>query len=150
MGPYFFHRYAIVSSHLSSVSYHNDSTGSVSVGKVVYEAAAKNLTPVTLELGGKNPCIVDRSANIDLSAKRIAWGALFNCGQTCIRPDWLLVHKDIEEQFTQALIKYIKQFYGDDPKVPVSWQSFTRQILTVFNSLKEITILWSNNLCTSR
>jgi aldehyde dehydrogenase (NAD+) len=68
-------------------------TGSVAVGKIIAKAAAKNLTPVTLELGGKNPCIVDESANLKLVAKRIVWGKFINAGQTCIAPDYILVHK---------------------------------------------------------
>jgi aldehyde dehydrogenase (NAD+) len=80
-------------------------TGSVAVGKIVAQAAAPYLTPVTLELGGKNPCIVDRSANIKLAAKRIVWGKLINAGQTCIAPDYVLAHTDIKKE----LIAYIKQ-----------------------------------------
>jgi aldehyde dehydrogenase (NAD+) len=70
-------------------------TGSVPVGKIVMEAAAKNLVPVTLELGGKSPCIVDREANLQVSAKRIAWGKFMNAGQTCVALDYLLVHRDV-------------------------------------------------------
>lgn len=88
-------------------------TGSVAVGKIVHQAASKHLTPVTLELGGKNPCIVDETAQIDLSAKRIVWGKFINAGQTCIAPDYVLVHEKVKEKFIEALIKYIKLFYGD-------------------------------------
>jgi len=91
-------------------------TGSVSVGRTVYQAAAKNLTPVTLELGGKNPCVVDKEVDVALAARRIAFGKFFNAGQTCIAPDFLLVHKEIEKEFTEALVKTIKQFYGEDPQ----------------------------------
>ncbi len=91
-------------------------TGSVAVGKIVAEAAAKNLTPVTLELGGKNPCIVDTSAKLDVTAKRIAWGKFINAGQTCIAPDYILVHESIKNQLTEKIISEIRNFYGDQPK----------------------------------
>ena len=71
-------------------------TGSTFVGKIVYEAAAKNLTPVTLELGGKSPCIVDKDIHLDYTAKRILWGKLLNAGQTCIAPDYLFVHRSVK------------------------------------------------------
>ncbi len=90
-------------------------TGSVSVGKLVMEKASKNLTPVTLELGGKSPCIVDRSANIELAAKRIIWGKTLNSGQTCVCPDYLLVHKEVKDQLIQAMKKYITTFFGATP-----------------------------------
>ena len=89
-------------------------TGSVAVGKVVMEAAAKHLTPVTLELGGKSPCIVDESANIELAAKRIVWGKFINAGQTCVAPDYLLVNENIKDELINRLKKYIDQFYGGD------------------------------------
>jgi aldehyde dehydrogenase (NAD+) len=90
-------------------------TGSVKVGKIVMEAAARNLIPVTLELGGKSPCIVDKDANIDIAAERIAWGKFMNVGQTCVAPDYILVHKNIKEQFIKKIIEKIKDFYGKDP-----------------------------------
>ena len=73
-------------------------TGSPSMGKIVMEGAAKHLTPVTLELGGKSPCIIDADANIKIAARRIIWGKTINSGQTCVAPDYLLVHKDIREK----------------------------------------------------
>lgn len=91
-------------------------TGSPKVGSVVMEAASKNLTPVTLELGGKSPAIVDETANIDLSAKRLAWGKLINAGQTCVAPDYILAHESIKDELVAGINKYIKAFYGDDPK----------------------------------
>ena len=91
-------------------------TGSVGVGKKVYEAAAKNLTPVTLELGGKNPCIVDDTGSMELKAKRIVWGKFINAGQTCIAPDFILVKSDVKEEFTKYLISEIKRAYTDNPK----------------------------------
>jgi aldehyde dehydrogenase (NAD+) len=88
-------------------------TGSVSVGKVIMEAAAKHLTPVTLELGGKSPCIVHHDANLKLAAKRIAWGKFINAGQTCVAPDYLYVHKDIKEEFIKTFIESIIELYED-------------------------------------
>jgi len=91
-------------------------TGSVKVGKIIYEAAARNLTPCVLELGGKSPCIVDKDADLDLAARRIVWGKLLNGGQTCVAPDYLLVHKQVKKQLLEKLIFYISKFYGKDPK----------------------------------
>ncbi|MGO4820517.1 MULTISPECIES: aldehyde dehydrogenase [unclassified Flavobacterium] len=91
-------------------------TGSVGVGKIVSQAAAKNLTPVTLELGGKNPCIVDKTANLKLAAKRIVWGKFINAGQTCIAPDYILIQNDSKEQFIKYLKQEITLAYGDNPQ----------------------------------
>lgn len=90
-------------------------TGSVEVGKVVMSAAAENLTPVTLELGGKSPCIVDSNANLDIAARRIVWGKCLNAGQTCIAPDYLLVHKSVKNDLLNYMKKYITDFYGQHP-----------------------------------
>ena len=89
-------------------------TGSVPVGKIVYESAAKHLTPVTLELGGKSPCIVHEDANIKLAAKRIAWGKFFNAGQTCVAPDYLYVHSSIKIEFLRKLQVAVKELYGEN------------------------------------
>ncbi|UOG07491.1 aldehyde dehydrogenase [Bacillus altitudinis] len=91
-------------------------TGSVAVGKVVMEAAAKHLTPVTLELGGKSPCIVMPDADIKLAAKRITFGKFTNAGQTCIAPDYLLVHESIKEDLLREMTTCIRDFYGDQPE----------------------------------
>jgi aldehyde dehydrogenase (NAD+) len=90
-------------------------TGGTTVGKIVMEAAAKHLTPVTLELGGKSPCIVDIDINIEATAKRITWGKFINAGQTCIAPDYLLVDKRIKNQLLDEIGKCLKEFYGDNP-----------------------------------
>lgn len=90
-------------------------TGSPVLGRQVMEAAAKNLTPVVLELGGKSPCIVDKEADIKVAAKRIAWGKSLNAGQTCIAPDYLLVHEDIKEEFVEALRKSFRSLLGKKP-----------------------------------
>jgi aldehyde dehydrogenase (NAD+) len=89
-------------------------TGSVPVGRIVMEAAAKNLVPVTLELGGKSPTIVDKTANIQAAAKRILWGKLANSGQTCIAPDYLVVHTDIKDRLINEMKQVIVEFYGTD------------------------------------
>ncbi|MFC4635635.1 aldehyde dehydrogenase [Dokdonia ponticola] len=92
-------------------------TGSVTVGKIVAKAAAKHLTPKTLELGGKNPCVIDASVNIRLVAKRIVWGKFLNAGQTCIAPDYVLIEASVKEAFLQTLQKEIENAYGDDAKL---------------------------------
>lgn len=89
-------------------------TGSPSLGRTVMAAAAKHLTPVVLELGGKSPCIVDKTADINIAARRIAWGKTLNSGQTCIAPDYLLVHKDVKEAFITAFSRQIDQLHGPD------------------------------------
>ncbi len=91
-------------------------TGSVAVGKIVAKAAAENLTPVTLELGGKNPCIVDDTANLKRTAKRIVWGKFINAGQTCIAPDYILVNQKIKMQLIGHLIIAIKDAFGENPE----------------------------------
>jgi aldehyde dehydrogenase (NAD+) len=92
-------------------------TGSVAIGKIVAKAAAENLTPVTLELGGKNPCIIDETANLKLAAKRIVWGKFLNAGQTCIAPDYLLVSKKVKEKFIELLKTEITNAYGENPEI---------------------------------
>lgn len=91
-------------------------TGSPSLGKRVMSAAAKNLTLVVLELGGKSPCIIDRTANIAVAARRIAWGKTLNSGQTCIAPDYILIHRDVKEQFVEAFAAEVKALHGNDVK----------------------------------
>lgn len=90
-------------------------TGSVAVGKIVMEAAAKHLTPVTLELGGKSPCIVHKDAHIKYAAKRIAWGKFLNAGQTCVAPDYVYVHHSIKDRFIVEFNRAIKELYGESP-----------------------------------
>ncbi len=98
-------------------------TGSVAVGRIIMEAAAKKLTPVTLELGGKSPCIVHNDAKIKLAAKRIAWGKFTNAGQTCIAPDYLYLHKSIKDRFLTQFKQEIEELYG---KQPLENPNFTR------------------------
>ena len=91
-------------------------TGSPSFGRAVMAAAAKNLTPVVLELGGKSPCIIDKDADIEVAAKRVAWGKSLNAGQTCIAPDYLMLHKKIKDKFLSELEKAFRELLGDDPQ----------------------------------
>ena len=86
-------------------------TGSADFAKKIRQKQAKNLVPCVLELGGKSPCIVDLDADIDLSAKRIVWGKFLNAGQTCVAPDYVVVHKDVKAQFIERVLYYVKQFY---------------------------------------
>jgi len=90
-------------------------TGSEAVGKIVMTAAAKHLTPVTLELGGKSPCIIHDDFDLALAAKRVAWGKFLNAGQTCIAPDYILVQESIRDAFIARLKASIQEFFGDDP-----------------------------------
>lgn len=103
-------------SHDELLSYKYDHiffTGSQKVGKIIMKKASENLTKVTLELGGKSPCIVDESANLKFAAKRIIWGKLLNSGQTCVAPDYLLVHKDVKKELLRLMKQTIFEFYGD-------------------------------------
>lgn len=90
-------------------------TGSQTYGRRVMEAASRHLTPFTLELGGKSPCIVDDDADLRIAAQRIVWGKLLNAGQTCVAPDTLFVHKEVKEALVKALVNEIKAQYGPDP-----------------------------------
>ena len=92
-------------------------TGSTQVGKIIYEMAAKNLVPVTLELGGKSPCVVEKEVNAKVAARRIAMTKFSNAGQMCVAPDYLLVHSSVKEAFVQELKNAINEFYGPDPSV---------------------------------
>lgn len=96
-------------------------TGSPNVGHTIMEAAAKNLTPVTLELGGKSPCIVDKSANIKRAAQRIAWGKGINTGQTCVAPDYFLVHESVADSLITQLDTYFHQYYGTEILKSEEW-----------------------------
>jgi len=91
-------------------------TGNGAVGRIVMEAAARHLTPVTLELGGKSPCIVDATADLEVTARRIAWGKFINCGQTCIAPDYVLAEPAVAAELAERIGRCVKDFYGDDPK----------------------------------
>ncbi len=90
-------------------------TGSVNVGKYVMEKASAHLTPVSLELGGKSPCIVDETADLKLAAKRIVWGKFLNCGQTCVAPDYILVQNSVKDKLVRYIEKYIRKMFGKEP-----------------------------------
>ena len=89
-------------------------TGSPSLGKTVMAAASRNLTPVILELGGKSPCIIDKTADMKVTARRLAWGKTLNSGQTCIAPDYILIHKDVKEAFVKAFEEEVRNLHGED------------------------------------
>ena len=89
-------------------------TGSPDMGRVVMDAASKNLTPLVLELGGKSPCIVDMDCNIEFAARRIVWGKTINAGQTCVAPDYMFVHKSVKKELIVKMIEYVEKFYGKD------------------------------------
>lgn len=114
-------------------------TGSVPVGKIVAKAAAEHLTPVTLELGGKSPCIIDETANLPLAAKRIIWGKLFNAGQTCIAPDYILVHYRLKKKLIPLLIQEIENALGENPEQSedfariVNLKNWRRQVALIEN-----------------
>ena len=91
-------------------------TGSPALGKMVMEAATKTLTPVVLELGGKSPCIIDKDANLAVAAKRVAWGKALNAGQTCIAPDYLMIHEEVKDKFLRLLVKEWKHLLTKDPQ----------------------------------
>lgn len=102
-------------------------TGSPGVGKKIYQAAAKHLTPVTLELGGKNPCVVHDTAAIKVSAKRIVWAKFLNAGQTCIAPDYLLVHHSIKDQLVTEITHQLQEFFGQEIKKSPDYPRIIRE-----------------------
>lgn len=114
-------------------------TGSTAIGKIVMEAAAKQLTPVTLELGGKSPCIVDSDINIEYTAKRITWGKFINAGQTCIAPDYLLVNKKIKQDLLNSIKKYLREFYSNEPNTSADYGRIInqKQFLRLVEFLKD-------------
>ena len=122
-------------------------TGSVNIGEIVAISAAKNLTPYTLELGGKSPAIIDKETNLKLVCKRIIWGKFLNSGQTCVAPDYLIVHKSIKDNLIKELINRIKQTFGEnfdntfDITAIVNEKNFNRLI----ELIKENTIIYGGN-----
>jgi aldehyde dehydrogenase (NAD+) len=119
-------------------------TGSVRVGKIVYEAAAKNLTPCLLELGGKSPCIVDRDTDLDIAARRIVWGKFLNGGQTCVAPDYVYVHRSIKPQLISKFIHYIKEYYGENPQISPDFP----RIINEQNFIRLKNLLYSGAIMT--
>jgi len=102
----------LLEQHFDHIFY----TGNGQVGRIVMRAAAEHLTPVTLELGGKSPCVVDHTADLDVTARRVVWGKFYNCGQTCVAPDYVLVEASIHDAFVNRVLATIREFWGDDPQ----------------------------------
>ncbi|WP_370569728.1 aldehyde dehydrogenase [Flaviramulus sp. BrNp1-15] len=123
-------------------------TGSVPVGKIVAKAAAKHLTPVTLELGGKSPCIIDDSANLKLVAKRLSWGKFFNGGQTCIAPDYVIIKANIKDKFIELLKAEIVTRYGNNPKESKSFPRIInkKNVLRLKKMLHDSTIVFGGEV----
>lgn len=135
---------AVVNSMMDTFRFdHLFYTGSIAVGKLVYKKAAEQLIPVTLELGGKSPCVVEEDANLEVAARRIAFGKFLNVGQTCIAPDYLLLHRSIKDAFIHALKKSIEKLYGAQPEQSYDYGRIINQkrfdTLTAY--LKDATIL---------
>lgn len=122
-------------------------TGSTQVGRIVMKAAAEHLTPVTLELGGKSPAIVCSNSDLEITAKRLVWGKFTNCGQTCVAPDYLYVHKDIKEQLLKYIIKSIRDFYGEYPKRSSDYGRIIseKHLLRLTEFLKDGKLLYGGN-----
>ena len=140
---------AVVAQELLKLPFdHIFYTGGTQVGKIVMEAAAKNLTPVTLELGGKSPAIVDKQIDITKSARRIVFGKFVNCGQTCIAPDYLFIHEEIAEQFIQELKKWIKTFYSEKPNESSDYGKIINQrhFKRIQNYLADGEIIYGGNV----
>jgi aldehyde dehydrogenase (NAD+) len=127
-------------------------TGSSKVGRIVAQAAARHLTPTALELGGKSPCIVDKSADIERSVASICWGKFINAGQTCVAPDFIWVHKDVKDKLVEALKKRIKIFYGDDIKNSADFGRIInhRRYERLLELMKEGTIVFGGETDESR
>ncbi|MYF36188.1 MAG: aldehyde dehydrogenase family protein [Synechococcus sp. SB0678_bin_12] len=123
-------------------------TGGNRIGRLVMEQAARTLTPVTLELGGKNPCLVAEDANIPLAARRIAWGRFLNAGQTCIAPDYVLVAPAVRDAFLTALQQAILDFYGKDPQLSPDFGRIVNdnQFQRLAALLRERSVLWGGHM----
>ncbi len=119
-------------------------TGSVRIGKIVASAAAKNLTPTTLELGGKNPCIIDDTIDLRLASRRIVWGKFINAGQTCIAPDFLIVKRNIKDKLITHLSEEIEKAYGKDPKQSEDYPRIVNKtnLSRLSNMIKDTKILF--------
>lgn len=126
-------------------------TGSTAVGKAVYELAAKELVPVTLELGGKSPCVIEADANLQVAANRIVLGKFINAGQTCIAPDYLLIHQSIKEKFVEILQSTIARFYSNDAAASEDYSRLIneKRFDTLVNYLQEGTIVYGGKYTKS-
>lgn len=121
-------------------------TGSSRVGKIVLEAAARHLTPVILELGGKNPVIVDKDANLKIAARRIVWGKLLNAGQSCVAPDYIYVHTKVKEKLLKLMVNAIEQFFSD-PQNTVDFTGIVNEaaIQRLAGILKDVTVYYGGD-----
>ncbi|MFD0988839.1 aldehyde dehydrogenase [Mariniflexile jejuense] len=122
-------------------------TGSVPVGKIIAQAAAKHVTPVTLELGGKSPCIIDDTVNLKLVAKRLVWGKFFNAGQTCIAPDYIIIKAKIKNDFIKLLKIEILKAYGENPKESADFPRIinTKNTVRLIKLLEDIDVIFGGD-----
>jgi aldehyde dehydrogenase (NAD+) len=122
-------------------------TGSINVGKIIMEKASKRLIPVTLELGGKSPCIIDKDANLDKAAKRIVWGKLLNAGQTCVAPDYLFIQNKVKEEFLKLIVKEFNLQYGENIKESTDYPRIInkREINRLSGYLKDGNVYYGGN-----
>jgi len=122
-------------------------TGSIKVGKIIMEKASKRLIPVTLELGGKSPCIIDKDANLEKAAKRIVWGKLLNAGQTCVAPDYLFIQNEVKEEFLKLIVKEFKFQYGEQAKESTDYPRIIskREINRLSGYLKDGNVYYGGN-----
>lgn len=122
-------------------------TGSIKVGKIIMEKASKRLIPVTLELGGKSPCIIDKDADLEKAAKRIVWGKLLNAGQTCVAPDYLFIQYEVKEEFLRLIVKEFELQYGENIKASKDYPRIIsrREIKRLSVYLKDGTIYYGGS-----
>jgi len=122
-------------------------TGSIKVGKIIMEKASKRLIPITLELGGKSPCIIDKDAKLDKAAKRIVWGKLLNAGQTCVAPDYLFIQNEVKEEFLKLIVKEFKLQYGEQVKESKDYPRIIskREINRLSGYLKDGNVYYGGN-----
>ncbi|EKQ50723.1 MAG: NAD-dependent aldehyde dehydrogenase [Clostridium sp. Maddingley MBC34-26] len=122
-------------------------TGSTRVGKIIMEKASRRLIPLTLELGGKSPCIIDKDADLKKAAKRIVWGKLLNAGQTCIAPDYLFIQNEIKDTFLNLIVKEIKQQYGENAKESLDYPRIisNNEVCRLSEYLKDGKIYYGGN-----
>lgn len=127
-------------------------TGGAAVGKIIAVAAARNLTPLTLELGGKSPCIVDENVDIEKTAHRIVWGKFFNVGQSCIAPDYLLAHKKIKAKLLEKIKAVVREFYGENPLQSSDYGRIINEkhFLRISELLKEGNVVSGGETCAEK
>ena len=127
-------------------------TGGEAVGKIVMNAAARHLTPVTLELGGKSPCFVDKDTNLTVTARRLVWGKWMNAGQTCIAPDYVIVEKGFEQKFIEAVKKELKKQYGKKPLLSRDYGNIInhRHLKRLESYLENVNVVYGGELDEAR